>query len=162
VNAYRELAERIQGELADLDTTIQKAIKSWNLAQKLGDSQDVYLDSVALNLHSFYSALEKLFELIVRHVDKVRLESTAWHRNLLDQVATDVAGVRPAVISIDIARELDQFRRFRHLVRNVYTFSLNAEKMISLMKALPQIWPKLSAELRAFSEFLNDLSEAST
>jgi len=86
-------------------------------------------------------------------------ESTAWHRNLLDQVAIDVAGVRPAVISIDIARELDQFRRFRHLVRNVYTFSLNAEKIVTLMKALPQIWPKLSAELRAFSEFLNDLSE---
>jgi hypothetical protein len=58
VNCYRELAERIQGELADLDTTIQRAIKSWNLAQKLGDSQDVYLDSVALNLHGFYSALE--------------------------------------------------------------------------------------------------------
>ncbi len=162
MNAYRELAERIQGELADLDTTIQRAIKSWNLAQKLGDSQDVYLDSVALNLHGFYSALEKLFELIVRHVDKVMPESTAWHRNLLDQVATDVAGIRPAVISIDIARQLDQFRRFRHLVRNVYTFSLKAEKMVTLMKALPQIWPKLSAELRAFSEFLNDLSEAST
>jgi len=97
VNTYRELADRIQGELTDLDTTIQKAIRSWNLAQKLGDSQDVYLDSVALNLHGFYSALERLFELIVRHIDKAMPESTAWHRNLLDQVAIDVAGVRPAV-----------------------------------------------------------------
>ena len=162
MNAYMELADRIQGELADLETILQKAMKSWNLVQKLGDSQDVYLESVALNLHGFYSALEKLFELIVRHVDKVMPESTAWHRNLLDQVATDVPGVRPAVISVDIARELDQFRRFRHLVRNVYTFSLNPEKMVTLMKTLPQIWPNLSAELRAFSEFLNDLSETTT
>ena len=85
MNTYRELADRIQGELTDLDTTIQKAIRSWNLAQKLGDSQDVYLDSVALNLHGFYSALERLFELIVRHIDKQcqrvrRGTETSWIR----------------------------------------------------------------------------------
>jgi len=29
----------------------------------------LYLDSAALNLHGFYSGLERLFELIARHVD---------------------------------------------------------------------------------------------
>lgn len=30
--------------------------------------QDIYLDSVALNLHGFYSGLERLFELVARHL----------------------------------------------------------------------------------------------
>ena len=31
--------------------------------------QDAYLNSVALNLHSFYSGLERIFELIAQELD---------------------------------------------------------------------------------------------
>ena len=159
---YLELADRIQGELADLETNVQRAMKSWTLAQRVDEAQDVYLDSVALNLHGLYSAAERLFELIVRNVDRSVLEGTAWHRDLLEQISKDVPGVRPAVISKDTAKDLDQFRRFRHLVRNVYTFNLKPEKMSALMKDLPEVWSKLSAELLAFSRFLKALSDGLT
>lgn len=66
---YQELVERIRGELVDLEIIIGRAQKSWEQAQNMPDDQDAYLDSVALNLHSFYSGLERIFELIARNVD---------------------------------------------------------------------------------------------
>jgi hypothetical protein len=91
---YLELSDRIQGELADFETNVQRAMKSWTLAQKVDEAQDVYLDSVALNLHGLYSAAERLFELIVRNVDRSVLEGTAWRRDLLEQISKDVPGIR--------------------------------------------------------------------
>ena len=79
------------------------------------DEQDVYLDSVALNLHSFYSGLERLFELIARHIDCSVPEGETVHRDLLDQMACEVADIRPAVIGQNNAESLDELRRFSHL-----------------------------------------------
>lgn len=155
---YKELVERIRGELTDLERVVQRALRSWPHARKTSTEQDVYLDSVALNLHGFYSGLERLFELIARHVDRSLPEGTTWHRDLLHQMADDLPDVRPAVISQDNAISLDEFRRFRHLVRNVYTMNLMPDKMAGLMAALPVLWPRLRAELKAFADFLEELT----
>ena len=125
----------------------------------LGAGESAYLDSVALNLHGFYAGLERLFELIARHVDGVLPGGETWHRDLLRRMAQDIAGVRPAVLSQDSVLALDEFRRFRHLVRNVYTMSLAPEKMAGLMATLPTLWLTLRAELWAFADFLEVLGE---
>ena len=79
---------------------------------------------------------------------------------LAHQVAQDVIDVRPAVINQNNALTLDEFRRFRHLVRNVYTMNLVPERMAGLMTALPDLWPTLRAELLAFADFLEALAQA--
>jgi hypothetical protein len=160
VNAvYVELAERIRGEASDLDRVVQRASAAWLQAQRVPDA-DAYLDSVALNLHGFYSGLERLFELVVRHVDHSVPTGETWHRSLLQQVAQDIADVRPAVISPNSAQALDEFRRFRHLVRNVYTMNLVPERMAGLLAALPGLWLAVRAELLAFADFLAFLAQA--
>jgi hypothetical protein len=58
------------------------------------------------------------------------------------------------VISQETTAVIDEFRRFRHLVRNVYTINLAPEKMTGLMAALPNLWPQLRAELLAFADYL--------
>jgi len=131
---YFELAERIRGEIPDLERAVRRALQGWSQAQRMPDEQ-AYLDSVALNLHSFYSGVERLFELIARHVDRALPDSKTWHRDLLQQMARDLVDLRPAVISQDSAQTLDEFRRFRHLVRNVYKMNLIPDKMAGLMSA---------------------------
>jgi len=69
-------------------------------------------------------------------------------------MARDLPGTRPAVIGEDSAESLDELRRFRHLVRNVYTVNLSPEKMAGLLSVLPALWSKLRAELLAFADFL--------
>lgn len=76
----------MRGEASDLDRVVQRATAAWTQAQHMTDP-DAYLDSVALNLHGFYSGLERLFELVTRHVDRSVLAGETWHRNLLKQVA---------------------------------------------------------------------------
>jgi hypothetical protein len=156
---YTELAERIRGETQDLDRTAQRAVAAWVRAKRMPE-EDAYLDSVALNLHGFYSGIERLFELVVRRVDRAMPTGETWHRSLLDQVAQDVVDVRPAVINQNNALTLDEFRRFRHLVRNVYTMNLVPDRMAGLMTALPDLWPALRAELLAFADFLEALAQA--
>jgi hypothetical protein len=86
---YLELAERIRGEVPELERVIQRALAAWSQVERM-PQEDAYLDSVALNLHSFYSGLERLFELIARHVDGVPPTGEAWHRDLLQRMAQDL------------------------------------------------------------------------
>ena len=80
---FENLAKRIRGEVADLEEVIDRAEQAWHLVQKGPPQQYAYVDSVALNLHSFYSGLEKLFELIARYVDRELPVGETWHRDLL-------------------------------------------------------------------------------
>ncbi|MBC7251542.1 MAG: hypothetical protein H5T62_14820 [Anaerolineae bacterium] len=83
-------------------------------------------------MHSLYSGLGRLFELVARHVDGTLPGGATWHRDLLRMVSRETTNVRPAVIDTDTASNLDEFRRFRHLVRNVYTTNLQPERMAGM------------------------------
>lgn len=155
---YRELADRIRGVVLDLDQVVSRVIRAWPQAQKASHAQDVYLDSVALNLHGFYSGVERLFEVIARQIDEAVPHSVTWHRDLLRQMSVELPKVRPAVISPQHAAILDEYRRFRHLVRNVYAMNLVPAKMNRLVVSLPQLWPTLRGELLAFADFSDELA----
>ena len=156
---YQELAGRIRGELTELEPVVQRAQAAWSHVLNSTD-QPAYLDSVALNLHGLYSGLERLFELIVRLVDGVTSAGDSWHRDLMQRMAQEVPELRPAVISANTLLALDEYRRFRYLVRNLYTFNLVPEKLEALMSALAQTRQNVQTELLAFAEFLDDLARA--
>lgn len=156
---YEELVERIRGETADLDRLVKRALTAWNQTKEPVLDQGVYIDSVALNLHGFYSGLERIFELIARHVDRRTPSGDLWHRDLLRQMSHDDKDHRPAVISTGSVSTLDELRRFRHLVRNVYTFNLMPEKVEPIISELPALWSKVQAELLAFADFLEQTGQ---
>ncbi|HVO84375.1 MAG TPA: antitoxin [Syntrophobacteria bacterium] len=153
-SVFVELAERMKAEMADLEDAVTRAARAWARSDDAAVDKDIYLDSVALNLHGFYSGLERLFELIARHIDQVLPSGETWHRDLLARMCHDIADVRPAVVSEKSERQLDALRRFRHLVRNVYATNLVPEKLASLVDGLREHWPGLQAELLAFAQFL--------
>jgi hypothetical protein len=155
-NVFEELSERIRGEVPELGRAVDRALRAWVHAQQM-PGEYAYLDSVALNLHGFYSGVERLFELIARHVDRSLPGGDTWHRDLLYQMAGDLPEARPAIVSQETVQALDEFRRFRHVVRRVYTINLAPEKMASLLSALPTVWATLQAELIAFADYLEAL-----
>jgi hypothetical protein len=81
-----------------------------------------------------------------------------WHRDLVKQMAEEIVGVRPAVISQERVTSLDSLRRFRHLVRNIYSFNLIPERVEPLVVDLPSLWSVLQKELIAIADFLKDLA----
>lgn len=159
-NLYQELVERIRSEVPELEVVVERALLAWSYAQKTSGERDFFFDSVALNLHGFYSGAERIFELVARHLDRSLPTDETWHRDLLWQVTQEFEDVRPALISEDSAVALDEFRRFRHLVRNVYTTSLVPDKLAGLLESLPVLWNKLKEELLAFADFLEEMAIA--
>ncbi len=152
------LAERMRGEITDLDRSVTRVSAVWERGKRAADDQDYYLDAVALNLHGFYSGIERLFELTARYIDRTVPDGDSWHHQLAVQMAREVPAVRPAMISTDVAAALDEYRRFRHLVRNVYATNLVPAKMQGLVERLPALWSRLRIELSAFAAFLEQIS----
>ncbi len=83
------------------------------------DDEDLYLDAVALNLHNFYTGLERVLYHIAATLDEAVPESRDWHQELLKQMAEERPQIRPAVISEETRELLDEYLRFRHVVRNI-------------------------------------------
>jgi hypothetical protein len=157
---YEQLVKRIRGEVADLDGAVDKVRRAWSAAQLASADQDLYLDSAALSLHSFYSGLEGSFELIAKSIDRVALDGETWHRDLLRRMAMELPDTRPAVISTDNALKLLEYLRFRHLVRNIYATSLSATKMAGLVDGLATLWQSVRQELLAFADLLEQSNSA--
>ena len=94
------LSARIRTNLKDLALLVDRAKNGWVKASSQKD--DYYLDGVALNLHGFYSGLEKIFEKIAATIDGSVPTAANWHQELLAQMCLEIPDVRPAVISEDL------------------------------------------------------------
>jgi hypothetical protein len=146
------LAVRVRSELKDVARVLRRVEEGWERARRSSD--DYYLDGVALNLHGFYGGLERLFERIAVMVDDARPVGENWHQILLQQMAQEVPGVRPAVISESTRAKLDAYRSFRHVARNIYTFNLDPTKLGQLVAEAPACFAQVRAELSAFADLL--------
>ena len=155
----QKLASRICSEVDYLKSVTMKIEEGWKRFEQTAD--EFYIDSVALNLHGFYSGLERIFELIASVVDGNKPESKNWHKELLNLMASEVPTIRPAVISEAIYSRLNDYRGFRHIVRNVYTFKFDPEKVKILSTEITELFSKVSAELLAFADFLDKSSRDS-
>ena len=149
---YVSLSRRIRKDLVNIEQSVTRAQAAW---QKYEETQDDFLlDSIALNLHGFYSGIEKLFERIAKGLDNQLPGGNSWHRALLEQMVVEVAGIRPKVISESVLARLDEYRRFRHVVRNVYGFELEPEKLKILENRSIRTYTQIENDLVAFSRWL--------
>jgi hypothetical protein len=153
---YAALAGRIRQTLLDLDRVVTRAERLYTQSQQSGD--DGYLDGVALNLHGFYAGVERIFEDIARTVDRAVPTGPEWHRDLLLQMANELVALRPAVITTEARFCLEDYRGFRHVVRNVYTFSLRPARIAELTESLHPCFQSIRTSLLAFAEFLDQLA----
>lgn len=149
-------AGRIRQELADLARVVTRAEQAMRLAR--GSTEpDFYLDSAALNLHDFYGGLERIFRHIALAVDQSVPGGPDWPRDLLRQMSASLAPVRPRVISANTEEELDEYLRFRHVVRNVYAFKLDGERVDRLIQRVRPAFDRVRGDLMAFADYLEQL-----
>ena len=115
------------------------------------------LRGLANLLHDFYTGIEKVFKRIAPELNGGLPEGDAWHRRLLENMALDIPGVRPAVLRSATAASLDEFLRFRHLVRNIYGFELLPDRLIDLARRVAPAWKIVEEDLTAFAGFLENM-----
>ena len=146
------LVRRIHQELAELERVLGRVQEGWERSRRSND--DYYLDGVALNLHGFYSGYERIFTHIAETIDGDLPRGEDWHSLLLRQMKTEVPGIRPAVVSTETGAILDDLRKFRHVVRNVYTHHIDPVRLGKLVKNSSESFSQLRAEISAFAAFL--------
>ena len=149
---FLALSARIHKELQEVAHIVARCQDIWQQAEASGD--DRYIDGVALNLHAFYTGLERILELAVAEVDQAMPGGAAWHQELLRQAATPIAQLRPAMIEDTTRLALDRYRGFRHVVRSAYAFELDKELIAPLVSGLDNAFEIAQADLLRFAGWL--------
>ena len=150
------LLSRIEKEIKDLEKLIDKISSAWERVKETDDP--FFIDSVALNLHGFYSALERIFLTIAKEIDGYVPKGHSWHYELLLQMNTPINKIRPAILSSESCKNLDEYRGFRHIVRNVYSFNLSRSRIEPLVIELPSLFEKIKGELFDLTRLMEENS----
>ncbi len=142
------------GSLTELETAIRRELT--NAAQLRNEALDELakpdrnprvLGSV---MHDFYNCCERVFRRIGAAMNGTAHRGEAWHKELLFRMTVPVPGIRPAVISEDLAAELDEFLSFRHLFRNIYGFELKGGRVTRLGGRLDGVSRRFEREIETF------------
>jgi len=153
---YLTVAEVVRRELEALEKVADRVAGAWIDAAASPGGYNV--DAAALNLHGFYAGLERVFLTVAERIDESVPTGSAWHQELLRQMTIALPDVRPAVVSEQLAQELDRYRGFRHVVRNVYAYVLDRRRVGELVDDLPATSNTLRAELNDFAELLDQIA----
>lgn len=140
----RRLAAEIDHELERLEQLRDE------LATAPRDDDTFSLRARGSMLHDFYSGIERVFVRIAEELNGGVPQGEQWHRQIVTDMSLEIPGVRPAVIEPDLARELGDYLRFRHVFRNVYGSFLEAERMRPLEERLPAVLAAFLTQMRAF------------
>ena len=67
---------------------------------------------------------------------------------------SDVDNLRPPALSEELGELLDEFLRFRHVVRNIYAFHFDPERIERLVGRMRPAFQQVRTELLTFVSFL--------
>lgn len=125
-----------------------------------GDVTDsYYLRAMASNLCDFYSGVERIFMAIGKELNGGLPTGDRWHRDLLRDMQLTIERVRPAVISEDLAKVLEDFLDFRHRNRYSYGYRLEWSRMDRLVQQFPSVLKRFNTEIGAFISVMRRMAE---
>lgn len=153
-----EVAVEIEAELEQLERLRADIDRGRRELRQDPDRADIHYSNLALKLHNFYTGCERIFRIIASELNHALPSSYDWHKRLLQRMALEVEEKRPAVISEDLRRDLEDFLAFRHVVRNIYGYELDPERMDRLLDKYPLMWEHFEEELQQFTAWLRELA----
>ena len=143
------LVAEIKNELSKLEILSQKLASQVNRTNK-----EEIAESAALRLHNFYTGCERIFKLIISEINGGIPHELDWHKRMLTQVSLEIEDIRPAIISPQTRKDLEELLRFRHVVRNIYGFELKPERIETLITLTTSLFPNFTKEIEDFMAFL--------
>ena len=106
-----------------------------------------------------WSGVERVFERIAVELDGELPRGADWRGQLLNRMEEEVEGVRPRVLTADLAARLRSFLRFRHLFLNIYGGQLRWERSTGLLAEADEVWPLLEQQMQEFKGVLGQLHD---
>jgi hypothetical protein len=154
----RELAADIELELSRLQHLEHEIDRASQAIANTPAQADLLYESLALKLHNFYTGCEKVLQLIATELNGGLPNGSDWHKRLLDRMSTEREG-RPAVLRSTTADQLRPFLGFRHIVRYLYGFELEGDRIAQLVANYPAVWQQVGSDYTAFVAWLRQLAQ---
>jgi hypothetical protein len=148
----------IMEELENVSRIVSIIEKRKKEIKKYGVDAEVYLDSIIHNIENFYMGIEEIFKRLAVFTDEGIPEGPRWHSILIKGMARDITGVRPPVIKDETRVLLDEYRKFRHLVRNIYTFNIIPQKVMKLARDITKVFNALTKDIKEFLNIIEKIS----
>ncbi len=151
------LRDEIEEEFTNIDKLrlqvqdIRKENRDLNLELKTRLNASVLAD--------FYMAVEKIFKLIAKEIDSELPYTENWHKKLLRQMSVEIPEIRPAVIDKKLFHMLEEYLKFRHLVRNIYGFQLEGKRFVHLVEELAVVIEDLETQVTDFLEKIQEIAK---
>jgi len=158
----KQIIRRLQSEVNEKISFLDELCEELELLiSKLLKGKVSVLDLRAAGsiLHDFYNGVENIFRRIAQELNGGLPAGEDWHRQLLADMTLPIKDTRPPVISSKLKQELYKYLGFRHVFRNIYGFSLEEERIKTLVKQLPSVLLKLKQEISIFQGYLNKLTQ---
>jgi hypothetical protein len=118
----------------------------------------LFYENLALKLHNFYTGCERIFQIVASELNGAPPTGFDWHRRLLERMGVAWQG-RPALLSPDSLESLREYLAFRHVVRNIYGFELDVDRIERLIERYPQVWSQVEIDTRRFIAWLHALAD---
>lgn len=150
----------LRADLASTWTDIVRSLDDIRLLPR--DLGPIEARAAANILHDFYTGVESIAERIALAFEGDLPQGRDWHAALLRRMATAIPGRRPELFSHEVARRLDEYLRFRHVVRHNYGFRLDRERVSQLLQGVAPLASDVAEAIARFDAFLASLSDDPT
>lgn len=146
----KEKLSILKAEINYQTTEIEKIIQKIEDRKKENMEDEKILESLAYQLHNLYCAFEDLFKIIARFFENNIEDPSRYHIELLNRMTLDIEGVRPQLLSKELAHSLDDLRAFRHFFRHAYTYEIDRKKIDLLLEKVNFLKSNYGKEIESF------------
>ena len=152
-NPRAALKSRLTTEIAALEPITSGLVEGLNRA---GEQPDQFATrALASYVDDFYSGIERICERVAVTLDGDLPTGEQWHRMLLYQMGQS-RDDRPPLFSQNLLSDTDEYRRFRHRLRHIYGYELEAARVVILAQKAISLSEDIREAVMAFCDWLED------
>lgn len=141
---------RAERELAQMEAFYEKH------AAEMAAGDWGTMSAISSGIHNVYNGIEDILLGLARDIDDDVPTGSSAHQDVLDQMASEVAGTRPPLIDLDLYEALTELKAFRHLVRHRYGFDLKPDKVIENLELVRRVFPAFVAAITALEAAMKE------
>jgi predicted nucleotidyltransferase len=146
------LQARLDDELIGLERIMQGLELALDRAKEVGD--EFATRALASYVDDFYKGCERFCERVAVALDGGLPQGARWHQVLLGHMGEPGGKGRPPLFSGSLLLDLDEYRRFRHRVRHIYGYELEAERVLTLARGVKSMLERVKTSVVAFHRWL--------
>ena len=126
------LAE-FEHQVSEINSIYAKIEKRLDFFERKEVSMEM-VESTGYWLHNLYCAFEDLFKMVAGFWENDVGTDESFHIHLLKRMQVRIKGIRPALLSKDSFENLNELRGFRHVFRHAYSYGLDDQRVLTLLR----------------------------